>query len=477
MEWYNTGLYLYKRNLIHGGSRMSKTYRPWNPNQQYLLPPSVQDWLPENNLVYFLLDTVNELDISAITEKYEQTKRGFPPFHPRMMVALLLYSYCRGIFSSRKIMQACEERLTFRVIAGDDIPNWRTISDFRKLHIKELQQLFVQVLQLCQEAGLVKLGHIALDGTKIKANASRHKAMSYGRMLKEEASLKEEIKQLLKKSEAIDQQEDDKYGPDRRGDELPEELARRESRLKRIQEAKKVLEAKAKTAAQEAQKQREQEDSKSGDKPQRGRKRKAVSEVPAYNKQYNFTDPESGIMKANNKGWDQCGNAQAAVDSKDQIIVACDVTDESNDKKQFEPMLEQAQENVGQDKKIKSALADSSYYSESNVKFAEDKKIDAYIATKRIKHNDPVTKAPGGRPPKDLTVQEKMARKLRTKKGRETYSKRKSIVEPVFGQIKGARGFVQFSLRGLEKMRGEWAIVCLTHNLLKLFRAQFAIAA
>ena len=456
---------------------MSKTYRPWNPNQQYLLPPSVQDWLPENNLVYFLLDTVNELDISAITQKYEQENRGFPPFHPRMMVALLLYSYCRGIFSSRKIMQACEERLTFRVIAGDDIPNWRTISDFRKLHIKELQQLFVQVLQLCQEAGLVKLGHIALDGTKIKANASRHKAMSYGRMLKEEASLKEEIKQLLEKSEAIDQQEDDKYGPDRRGDELPEELARRESRLKRIQEAKKVLEAKAKAAAQEAQKQREQEDSKSGNKPQCGRKRKTVSEVPAYNKQYNFTDPESGIMKANNKGWDQCGNAQAAVDSKDQIIVSCDVTDESNDKKQFEPMLEQAQENVGQDKKIKSALADSGYYSESNVKFAEDKKIDAYIATKRTKHNDPVPKAPGGRPPKDLTVQEKMARKLRTKKGRETYSKRKSIVEPVFGQIKGARGFVQFSLRGLEKMRGEWAIVCLTHNLLKLFRAQFAIAA
>ncbi len=313
---------------------MSKTYRPWNPNQQYLLPPSVQDWLPENNLVYFLLDTVNELDISAITEKYEQTKRGFPPFHPRMMVALLLYSYCRGIFSSRKIMQACEERLTFRVIAGDDIPNWRTISDFRKLHIKELQQLFVQVLQLCQEAGLVKLGHIALDGTKIKANASRHKAMSYGRMLKEEASLKEEIKQLLEKSEAIDRQEDDKYGPDRRGDELPQELARRESRLKRIQEAKKVLEAKAKAAAQEAQKQREQEDSKSDNKPQRGRKRKAVSEVPAYNKQYNFTDPESGIMKANNKGWDQCGNAQAAVDSKKQIIVACDVTSQSNELRQ-----------------------------------------------------------------------------------------------------------------------------------------------
>ena len=456
---------------------MGKTYRPWNPNQQYLLPPSVQDWLPENDLVYFILDTVNELDICAITQKYEQEKRGFPPFHPRMMVALLLYSYCCGIFSSRKIMQACQERLTYRVITGDDIPDFRTISDFRKLHLKELKRLFVQVLRLCQEAGLVKLGHIALDGTKIKANASRHKAMSYGRILKEEKRLAEEIKQLLEKAQAIDRQEDDKYGTDRRGDELPEELARRESRLKRIHEAKKALEAKAKAAAQQVERQRKQEDLADEDKPKRGRKCKAVSEVPADNKQYNFTDPESSIMKANNRGWDQCGNAQAAVDSKDQIIVACDVTNESNDKQQFEPMLEQTQENIGGDKKIKAVSADSGYYSESNVKFAEDKKIDAYIATERIKHNDSATKAPRGRLPEDLTVQAKMARKLRTKKGRETYSKRKSIVEPVFGQIKRARGFIQFSLRGIEKMRGEWAIVCLTHNLLKLFRARHAIAA
>jgi len=292
---------------------MGKTYRPWNPNQQYLLPPSVQDWLPENDLVYFILDTVNELDIWAVTEKYEREKRGFPPFHPRMLVALLLYSYCRGIFSSRKIMQACQERISFKVIVGDDIPNFRTISDFRKLHLKELQQLFVQVLQLCREAGLVKLGHIALDGTKIKANASRHKAMSYGRMLKEEKRLTEEIKQLLEKAEAVDQHEDDKYGLDRRGDELPEELAHRGSRLKRIQKAKKALEAKAKATAQEIEKQREKEDSTNDDNPKRGRKRKAVSEVPADNKQYNFTDPESSIMKANNKGWDQCGNAQNQV--------------------------------------------------------------------------------------------------------------------------------------------------------------------
>jgi len=444
---------------------MSKTYRPWNPNQQYLLPPSVQDWLPENELVYFLLDTVNELDISAITQKYEQEKRGFPPYHPRMMVALLIYAYCRGIFSSRKIMQACQERLTFKVIVGEDIPDFRTISDFRKLHLKELQQLFVQVLQLCQEAGLVKLGHIALDGTKIKANASRHKAMSYGRMLTEQKRLKEEIKQLLEKAEAIDEQEDNKYGPDRRGDELPEELARRESRLKRIQKAKKALEAKAKAAAQQARREREQ-GFKNDDKPKCGRKRRAISEVPADNKQYNFTDPESSIMKANNRGWDQCGNAQAAVDSKKQIIVACDVSNESNDKQQFEPMLEEAQDNVGRERNIKSASADSGYYSESNVEYGQDKKIDVYIATGKIKHNAPVVKAPRGRIQKNLTVKEKMARKLRTKKGRETYSKRKSIVEPVFGQIKRARGFVQFSLRGLEKMRGEWALVCLTHNVL-----------
>jgi transposase len=456
---------------------MGKTYRPWNPNQQYLFSPSIQDWLPEKDLVYVLLDVVSGFDISAITRKYEQEKRGFPPYHPRMMVSLLLYSYCRGIFSSRKIMQACRERISFKVIVGNDIPNFRTISDFRKLHLKELQQLFVQVLQLCEEAGLVKLGHVALDGTKIKANASRHKAMSYGRMLKEEKRLTEEIEKLFEKAESIDRQEDNEYGPESCGDELPEELARRESRLKRIQEAKKALEAKARAAAQEAQKQREQEDSKTDDKPKRGRKRKAVSDIPADNKQYNFTDPESSIMKANNKGWDQCGNAQAAVDSTNQIIVACDVTGQSNDKQQFEPMLKQAQDNVGQDKKIKAVSADSGYYSETNVKFAEDKEIDAYIATKRIKHNGPAMKVPCGRPPKDLTVQEKMARKLRTRKGHETYSKRKSIVEPVFGQIKRARGFVKFSLRGLDKMRGEWAIVCLTHNLLKLFRAQYAIAA
>jgi transposase len=455
---------------------MGKTYRPWNPNQQWLLPPSVRDWLPENDLVYFILDTVNTLDISAVTAKCEQEERGYPPYNPRMMVALLFYAYCRGIFSSRKIMRACEERLTFRVIVGDDIPNFRTISDFRKLHLKQLEQLFVGVLQLCQKAGLVKLGHIALDGTKVKANASRHKAMSYGRMKQEEKRLKQEIDQLLSKAEAVDGEEDKQYGADHRGDELPKELARRESRLQRIQQAKKALEAEAKAAAEQARKEREAVCNKD-DKPKGGRRRKPVSDIPADNKQYNFTDPESKIMKVSNKGWDQCANAQAAVDSHKQIIVACDVTNETNDKRQFEPMLEKSQQNVGKDKRIKAASADTGYYSESNIEYAEDKQIDAYIATEKVKHSAPAVQAPCGRMPKDLTVKQKTARKLRTKKGRDTYSKRKSTVEPVFGQIKRARGFVQFSLRGLEKMRGEWSLVCLTHNLLKLFAARYAVAA
>jgi len=457
---------------------MSKTDRSWNPHQQWLLPPSPQDWLPQNDLVYFLVDTVNALDLSAITQKYEQEERGYPPYHPRRRVALLFYAYCRGLFRSRKIMQAREERLTFRVIVGDAIPDFRTISDFRKLHWKELSDLFLQVLRLCREAGLVKLGHIALDGTKLKANASRHKAMSYGRMKEEEERLRGEIQEFLAQAEAVDGQEDQDQGADCRGDELPQELARRESRLKRIQEAKKALEAQAKAAAEQTRQEQEQEHEEREDvSGKRGRRAREASEVPSERKQYNFTDPESKIMKTSNKGWDQCGNAQAAVDGHKQIIVACDVTDQPNDKQPFAPMLTQAQGNVGPQHKIEGASADSGYYREANVEYAESQGIDAYLATERLKHTDRVAKCPRGRMPKDLTVKEKRARKLRTKKGRQRYSRRKCIVEPVFGQIKRARGFIQFSLRGLAKMRGEWSLVCLTHNLLKLFAAPCTTAA
>jgi transposase len=448
---------------------MGKTYRSWDPDQTYLLPPSPQDWLPEGDLVYFVLDTVRDLNLRAITGKYEGGDgRGFPPFHPRMMVTLLLYSYTQGVFSSRRIMKRCERDAAYRVIIQEDVPNFRTISDFRKLHLAELESLFVQVLRLCQKAGLVKLGHVSFDGTKIKANASRHKAMSYGRMKEEEKRLRKEIRELLSRAEATDAEEDERYGWDRRGDELPEELSRRKDRLKKIRQARKVLENEAKLAAEAERKRREEEDRKRGDKPRKGRRRQEVKEVPEDKAQYNFTDPETSIMKANNKGFDQCGNAQAGVDRENQVIVAADVTNEPNDKKQFKPMVKQAKQNVGRDKHIDKLSSDSGYFSEDNVKWAERQKLDVYIATGRLKHNQKVPPRPRGRPPAGLSVKERMARKLRTKKGRETYAERKWITEPVFGQIKRGLGFTQFLLNGIAKMRGEWRMVCMAHNLRKL---------
>jgi len=451
---------------------MSKTYRSWNPDQAYLLPPSPSDWLPEDDLVYFVLDTVRDLNLQRITRKYESGDgRGFPPYHPRMMVTLLLYSYTQGVFSSRRIMKRCERDAAYRVIVHDDAPNFRTISDFRKLHLAELEDMFVQVLRLCQEAGLVKLGHVSLDGTKVKANASRHKAMSYGRMKEEEKRLRKEIRDLLHRAEATDAEEDARYGRDRRGDELPEELSRRKDRLKKIREARKALENKAKAAAQEERRRRQEEDRKRGNKAHQGRRRKDVQEVPDDKKQYNFTDPETSIMKANNKGFDQCGNAQAAVDRENQVIVAADVTNESNDKKQLKPMVKQTKKNVGRGQRIDKFSADSGYFSEDNVTWIEGQGTDGYIATGRLKHNEKVPPHPRGRPPSGVTVKERMARKLRTKKGRETYAQRKWITEPVFGQIKRGMGFTQFLLNGIDKMRSEWRMVCMAHNLRKLWAA------
>jgi transposase len=449
---------------------MSKTYRSWNPDQSYLLPPSPSDWLAEDDLVYFVLDTVRDLNLKAITRKYENGDgRGFPPYHPRMMVTLLLYSYTQGVFSSRRIMKRCQRDAAYRVIVHDDAPDFRTISDFRKLHLVELEGLFVQVLRLCQEAGLVKLGHVSLDGTKIKANASRHKAMSYGRMKEEEKRLRKEIRDLLHRAEATDAEEDERHGVDRRGDELPAELARREGRLAKIREARKALENKAKAAAEEERKRREQEDGKRGDEPRKGRRRQEVKEIPDDKKQYNFSDPETSIMKVNNKGFDQCGNAQAVVDRDHQIIVAADVTNEPNDKKQLKPMVTQTKKNIGRGHRIDKFSADSGYFSEDNVTWIEKQRTDGYIATGRLKHNEQVPPFPRGRPPDVLTVKERMARKLRTKKGRKTYAQRKWITEPVFGQIKRGLGFTQFLLNGLDKIRSEWRMVCMAHNLRKLW--------
>jgi transposase len=444
---------------------MSKTYREWSPNQPSFFPPSPQDWLPEDDLVYFLIDTVATIDLSPIFAHYERERRGQPPFHPRMMVALLLYCYATGTRSSRKIMRRCQTDVACRVIVGNDIPDFRTISDFRKTHLVRLEALFVEVLKLCALAGLAKVGTISLDGTKVKANASRHKAMSYDRMQEEEGRLKQEIATMLAEAQAADATEDACHGPDRHGEELPEELARRQSRLAKIQQAKAQLEERVRAEAAAEAARREAE----GKGPPKVAPADAVPEPKA---QINFTDPESRIMKVSNKGWDQCGNAQA-VANEHQIILAADVTDQANDKLQAVPMVDQARESVeaaGVKQAIGAALMDSGYYSETNTAELETRGIDPYVATERLKHHEKVASAPRGRIPKDLPAKPRMARKLRTKKGLELYAKRKGMIEPIFGQIKQVLGFRQFSLRGLASMRGEWRLMCVVHNLLKLWR-------
>ena len=444
---------------------MSKSYRDWSPNQVYLFPPSPQDWLPEGDLVYFLLDTVATIDLTPIFAHYERETRGQPPFHPRMMVALLLYCYATGTRSSRKIMRRCQTDVACRIIVGEDIPDFRTISDFRKTHLARLEALFVEVLKLCALAGLVKVGTIALDGTKVKANASRHKAMSYERMQEEEKRLKGEVARLLAEAEATDAGEDAAHGPDRSGDELPEELARRQSRWAKIRQAKAELEERArKEAAEEAARRQAEGKAPPAKAP--------VDTLPAPKDQINFTDPESRIMKVSNKGWDQCGNAQA-VANEAQIILAADVTDQANDERQAVPMVDQARANLdaaGVKRAIGAGLMDSGYYSEANTAELERRGIDPYVATERLKHNEEIPPVPRGRIPNDLSAKQRMARKLRTKRGRAKYARRKGIIEPIFGQLKQVLGFRQFSLRGLAAMRSEWRLMCTVHNLLKLWR-------
>ena len=444
---------------------MTKTYRDWSTDQGYLFPPSPHDWLPQGDLVYFLTDTVATLDLSPIFAHYERELRGQPPFHPRMMVALLLYCYATGTRSSRRIMRRCHVDVACRVIVGQDIPDFRTISDFRKIHLARLETLFVGVLKLCALAGLARVGTIALDGTKVKANASRHKAMSYDRMKAEETRLKEEIARLLADAQAVDEAEDSEHGPDRHGDELPDELARRQSRLAKIQGARKLLEERARVEAAEEAARRQAE----GKSPPKVPPSEAV---PDPRDQINFTDPGSRIMRASNKGWDQCGNAQA-VTNEHQIILAADVPDQANDVRQAVPMVDQTRANLdaaGVKEAIRAALGDAGYYSETNATDLKQRSIDPYLATERLKHHEKIASAPRGRIPQGLTAKQRMARKLRTKKGREMYAKRKGMIEPIFGQLKQVLGFRQFSMRGLASMRGEWRLMATVHNLLKLWR-------
>jgi transposase len=426
---------------------MAKTYRGYLPEQDLLLPPSLRDWLPEDHLAYFLSDVVEQLDLSAIESVYEKEERGQPPYHPRMMTKILLYGYCVGVFSSRRIEKRLREDVGFRVLAAGNEPDFRTISDFRKLHLAALQRLFDQLLQIALQAGTMKLGRVILDGSKVKANASKHKAMSYGRMQEDEKRLREEVRRRLAQAEATDAEEDAQYGPDRSGDELPAELARRETRLEKIREAKRALEERAR------------EEAKSKGKP-------AEKAKPKAKMQYHFTDPESRIMKGAD-GFVQAYNAQVAVEPDFQLIVGQQVTQEANDKQQMKPLVQVIAEQSGQ--KPAEVVSDSGYGSEANLKYLEKKKIEGFVAVDRESYRDREKPCPRGPLPKGATRVDRMRRKLQTQKGAVIYAMRKTVVEPVFGQIKEARGFRRFLLRGLKKVQGEWALVCLTHNILKLY--------
>jgi len=455
---------------------MTKTFRPYSLDQQLLLPPDLRAWLPEGDLALFISDVVDELDLSAIYHAYESEGRGQPPYHPIMMVKLLLYAYCIGLPSSRRIEAATYRDVAFRVLAADQHPDHDSLAEFRKRHLEALAGLFVQVLRLCQAAGLVKLGHVALDGTKLKANASKHKAMSYGRMEETERRLAAEIRALLEQAQQVDATEDAQYGRGCRGDELPAELARRESRLAKIRAAKAALEQEAKTlAAQEAEAARAKLAAR---EPRVGSAKGKPAQVsdpeqarPDPTAQRNFTDPESRIMKDGaTKEFVQGYNAQAAVDGQAQVIVACGVTQAAADVGQFVPMLDQVAGHLGH--LPTQVTADAGYFSEANLTAPQFGAIECYVPPDRQPHRGDTPPGRSRRGP----VSEAMRRKLQTAAGRAVYARRKAIAEPVFGQIKEVRGFRRFGLRGVQKVGGEWAVICLTHNLLKLFRAQLCLA-
>lgn len=427
---------------------MAKPYRPYLPDQDFLLAPSLREWLPEGHLAYFVSDVVDELDLSAIEAVYGDEQRGQPPYHPRMMTKLLVYGYCVGVFSSRRIQTRVTEDIAFRVLAAGNEPDFRTISDFRKIHLQALEGLFEQVLKIALKAGAIKVGRVVLDGTKVKANASKHKAMSYGRMEEKEKQLREEVKKLLAQAEQTDSEEDARYGNKRSAEDLPAELQRRQTRLRRIREAKRELEQRAQEKAAEEGEPVEQAEPKDKD-------------------QYNFTDPESRIMKGVD-GFVQGYNAQAAVEPNFQLIVGQAVTQAANDKQQVEAMVECVEQQSGQ--QVTEVVADNGYCSEKNLEGLASQQIEAFVATEKQKHRVERPACPRGPLPKGATRVDRMRRKLQTKVGAAVYATRKMIVEPVFGQIKQARGFRQFLLRGLAKVRGEWALVCLTHNILKMHR-------
>jgi transposase len=459
-----------------------KNYRAWDPQQNGHDAISPRRALPEDDLVFFLIDLIPQLDLTPFHRYYAQELRGQPPFDVTMMVTLTVYAYAVGVRSSRKIAAACERNLAFRAIVGDDRPDFRTLSDFRKIHLEALRPLFLEVLRVAGAMGLVKLGNLSTDGTKMGANASRHKAMSYGSMDKETERLKAEIERLLEEAERLDAEQDAALGS-RRGDELPAELKRREDRLAKIGEAKARLEAQGRARAEDEQRRRDADQARrqAEGRRRRGKEPAPIDPTPEAKAQTNFTDPEAKIMKQSNKGFDYSYNAQAVVDGQDQIIVAAEVTGEANDKQQAVPMARAALDNLsaagierptaadGTAAPIPNT-ADTGYFSEKAVEGLAKIGLAPYIAVERQKHHDASAAPETTAPSPGASVAEKMRHKLRTAPGRALYAARKRIVEPVFGQIKSARGIRQFLLRGLEKVSAEWQLICLTHNLLKIWR-------
>ncbi len=420
---------------------LQKTFRPYDQHTLLLMPPSLTDWIADDGLVAYLNDLVDELDLTPLLAAHDEA-RGKPPYHPALMLKVLLYGYATGVRSSRKLEQRLLSDVNFMFLAGQARPDHKTISEFRRRHLAAFSALFVEVLALCQKAGLVKLGRVALDGTKLKANASKHKAMSYGRLQKREAELEAEVKAILDEAEAVDAAEDAQFG-DARGDELPPELARRETRLVKIREAKAALEAEARE--------------RTGN----------PDAVPTPKAQRNFSDPESRIMRSQSEGFVQGWNAQAVVDEAHQIVVACDLSNQASDVTALPDLVDQIERNTG--RKPKRLLADAGYYSDANLDHLEHAQIEPFIATRRSKHSDPAAAPPRGRIPRQLSRRQRMARKLTTKAGAAHYGRRKVIVEPVFGQIKECRGFRRVSLRGEAPARAEWVLISLVHNLGKLF--------
>lgn len=421
----------------------SKTFRPYDQDTLLLMPPSVRDWVAPDSLAAYIDALVGELDLAPFLAAHEEP-RGMPPYHPALMLKVLLYGYVLGVRGSRRIEERLGSDVGFMYLAGQARPDHKTISEFRRRHLAALEALFLESLRLCRAAGMVRLGRVALDGTKVKAGASRHKAMSYGRMAQREAALEAEVAAILAEAEAIDAAEDAAFG-EARGDELPEALRRPETRLARIRAAKAALEAEARE--------------RSGD----------PDAVPDPKAQRSFTDPDSRIMHSKPDGFIYGYNAQAVVDEAHQVIVATSLETSTTDVAHLPALVDQIEANTG--RRPKRLLADAGYASDDNLAHLEERGIDAYVATRRDRHSAPPTPAPRGRPPKALSRRERMARKLRTKRGRAHYARRKAIVEPVFGQLKEASGFRRFSLRGRPKVTAEWHLVCAVHNLGKLFRS------